>query len=114
MLNCYASILSEPLATPDLNCELFSFNTFRTLDNSNFELRSFYVQMIHNITGKQFNVITSKKIRKQNLLIMQYKFNVDLIKQFYDISTRKYNEYNSNYDYNLFKIFDIIKPNHFF
>ena len=66
--------------------------------------------MIKNITGKQFNIISSKKKRQSNTTIVMYEFNTKLITQFFNISIRNYNHTSDYYDYQLLKIFNIKKP----
>lgn len=72
------------------------------------ELRTFYKQMIDNISGLKLNLIFSKKVKINGSVITKYNFNNNLIKNFYEISVRKCKEHNYNYD--LLKIFNIDKP----
>ncbi len=73
------------------------------------ELRSFYVQMIENIISK--NITVKKKVMENNIRFFKYEFDKNLIKSYYELSIRK-NNYN-DYDYNLLKSFDITKPNNY-
>lgn len=75
------------------------------------ELRTFYVQMITNITGKNINIIDKNRPRENYIRDIKYKINIDIIKVFYDLSVRNGEEHN--YDYDLLKIFNISKPNDF-
>lgn len=72
------------------------------------ELRTFYKQMIDNISGLKLNLIFSKKVKINGSVITKYNFNNNLIKNFYEISVRNGKEHNYNFD--LLKIFNIDKP----
>ena len=74
------------------------------------EYKTFYKQMIENITGNNLNIIIKDKNKKvDNKRIVKYCMNENLIKDFYYISLRNGEEHN--YDYNFFEKFNVYKPN---
>jgi hypothetical protein len=73
------------------------------------ELKAFYVQMFKNIVGGNIKIINKNIIKNEETRITRYEFDISLIKTYYEISIRKGN--NHNYNYDLLKIFNIVKPN---
>ena len=76
------------------------------------DLKIFYKQMIENIAGNNLNIIIKDKNKKiDNKRTIKYCINENLIYIFYSISMRNGDEHY--YDYNLFKKFNVYKPNNY-
>lgn len=75
------------------------------------EFKTFYKQMIDNISGQNLNLIFSKKVKINGIVVTKYNFNNDLIKNFYEISVRNCDKINEDYNNDLLKIFSIDKLN---
>lgn len=94
----------------DENFKLYAF-VFRSdkknKPNTISYIRAFYTQMIKNIVG--INIIKSSQPRKDGVKVRKYNLDCDIIKKYYNLSIRTNNELN--YDYELFKLFDIAKYN---
>ena len=92
------------------NFKLYAFvfrSDKKTKPKTISSVRAFYTQMIKNIAG--VNIIKSSRIQNDGIRNMQYIIDKNIIKKYYDLSIRTDNELS--YDYNLLKIFDIIKSN---
>lgn len=87
----------------------FVFRSEKKIKPNNISsIRAFYTQMIKNIAG--INIIKSSQSRKDCVKVRKYYLDCDIIKKYYHLSIRTYNELN--YDYELLKYFNIAKPNY--
>lgn len=94
----------------DDNFKLYAFvfrSNKKTKPKTVTSIRAFYAQMIKNIAG--INIIKSSQNQKDGIRIRKYFLDDDIIKKYYNLSIRCDNELN--YDYDLFKYFNIKKNN---
>jgi hypothetical protein len=69
--------------------------------------------MIENIIGNNLNIIIKSRIVKDEKKYMKYIIDKNNIQKYYFLSIRNCDKINNDYNYDLFKIFNINKPNNY-